>query len=117
MTNTIIGLEHELIWESYVDFANDRNSLSDIVILHLTEMMMRKGLLILLIRIKIKFGRLVPILVVGEGGTPQQVYSVLKSGADDYFDILNGANESYRKKIDDIIMWKWYLKKYNNIES
>lgn len=117
LTYEIIGSEHELIWENYTVLDTDKNLSSDIVILHFTEMMMREGRLIPLIKIKIKLGQLVPILAVVEGGTPQQIFSVLRSGAYDYVDILNRACGVYRQKIDDIAMWKWYLKKYGNAKK
>lgn len=44
LTNTIIGSQHELIWENYNDFLNDKNLFSDIVIFYFTEMMMRREL-------------------------------------------------------------------------
>lgn len=117
ITNKIIGSEHELIWKSYSDLENDNKIYSDIVILHFTAMMIREGSLISLIKIKLKFGRLVPILAVIEGGTAQQVLSVLRSGAYDYVDILNTESGTYRKKICEITMWKWYLIKYDNFQS
>lgn len=117
ITNKIVSSEHELIWKSYSDLENDNKICTDIVILHFTEMMIREGSLISLIKIKIKFGRLVPILAVIEGGTAQQVFSVLRSGAYDYVDIVNNESGIYRKKIHEITMWKCYLKKYDNSQN
>ena len=65
-----------------------------------------------LVKMKIKLGALVPILAVVEGGTPQQLFSLLKVGAYDYVDILSKEQDIYKEKISNIIMWKWYLEKY-----
>lgn len=114
MTNSIINTEHELIWETYAFLENNKKLNVDIVIIHYTKIMMQDGMLLPLVKVRTKFGKMVPILAAVEGGTPQQLFSVLRSGAYDYVDILSKPIGIYRKKICDITMWKWYLEKYCN---
>lgn len=117
LTRKSIDPEHELIWESYASITSNKCLCSDVVILHFTQIMLKKGNLIPLVKTKIKLGSLVPILAVVEGGTPQQLFSVLKTGAYDYMDILSKSPVIYKEKISDIIMWKWYLEKYGNLKK
>mgnify|MGYP005784151675 FL=1 len=112
LTRKSINSEHELIWENYASITSNKYLYSDVVILHFTQIMLEKGILNSLVKMKTKLGALVPILAVVEGGTPQQLFSVLKVGAYDYVDILCKEQDIYREKISNIIMWKWYLEKY-----
>lgn len=52
-----------------------------------------------------------PILAVIENGSMQDIFSVLKIGVYDYIETIDDL-EKYQKKIQDIILWDWYLKKY-----
>ena len=114
LTKKSIDSEHELIWENYVSVAGDKFLYADIVILHFTKFMLQEGILIPFVKIKVKFGDFVPILAIVEGGTPKQLFSVLQLGAYDYVDILNQSSDVFKKKIRDILMWKWYLKRYRD---
>ena len=80
LTRNSIDSEHELIWENYASITSNKYLCSDVVILHFTQIMLEKGILISLVKMKIKLGALVPILAVVEGGTPQQLFSILKVG-------------------------------------
>lgn len=55
--------------------------------------------------------RSIPILVLIENGTKQDIFSVLKAGAYDYLE--KEDLQQYRKKIEEMILWGWYLKKYS----
>lgn len=46
-----------------------------------------------------------------ENGSMQDIFSVLKIGVYDYIETIDDL-EKYQKKIQDIILWDWYLKKY-----
>lgn len=48
-----------------------------------------------------------------EGGTPQDIFSMLETGAYDYLETLEEP-ETYVKKIEDMVSWNWYLKKYRS---
>lgn len=117
LTRNSIDSEHELIWENYASITSNKYLCSDVVILHFTQIMLEKGILISLVKMKIKLGALVPILAVVEGGTPQQLFSILKVGAYDYVDILSKEQDIYKEKISNIIMWKWYLEKYGKLKK
>ena len=63
-----------------------------------------------IIKAKSKVGDFVSVLAI-INGTPQEIFSVLKAGAYDYITTI-GDIEAYRNKIEDIIRWNWYRKKY-----
>lgn len=50
-------------------------------------------------------------VAVIENGSMQDIFSVLKIGVYDYIETIDDL-EKYQKKIQDIILWDWYLKKY-----
>lgn len=64
-----------------------------------------------IIKVKGRLGHLTPILAVIENGSMQDIFSVLKIGVYDYIETIDDL-EKYQKKIQDIILWDWYLKKY-----
>jgi len=43
----------------------------------------------------------------------QDIFSILKIGVYDYIETIDDL-EKYQKKIQDIILWDWYLKKYKD---
>lgn len=64
-----------------------------------------------IVQIKGRLGQRIPILTLMEEGTPQNIFSTLMAGAYDYLEIAK-SSEEYRKKIEDIARWNWYLRKY-----
>ena len=46
-----------------------------------------------------------------EKNKPQNIFSTLMAGAYDYLEIAK-SSEEYRKKIEDVARWNWYLGKY-----
>jgi len=52
-----------------------------------------------------------PILALIEKGTPQDIFLILEAGAYDYMEITD-SKQNYEKKIEELILWDWYLKKY-----
>lgn len=50
-------------------------------------------------------------LPYGSKYSMQDIFSVLKIGVYDYIETIDDL-EKYQKKIQDIILWDWYLKKY-----
>ncbi len=108
ITNNITNGWSELIWYKNTDLERKQYPLADIVIIDFDRNVKEKFLPI--IKVKSKVGDFVPILAI-INGTPQEIFSVLKAGAYDYI-ITAGDIEAYKNKIEDIIRWNWYRKKY-----
>lgn len=108
ITNNITNGWSELIWYKNIDLERKQYPLADIVIIDFDRNVEEKFLTI--IKVKSKVGDFVPILAI-INGTPQEIFSVLKAGAYDYI-ITAGDIEAYKNKIEDIIRWNWYRKKY-----
>lgn len=58
----------------------------------------------------------IPILTIIDSGTTQDIFSILRAGAYDYLGTMENLQE-YRKKIEDTMLWNWYLKKYGSIKT
>lgn len=84
---------------------------SIIVIMYFDKEMVKKGTFKTIVQIKGRLGQRIPILTLMEEGTPQNIFSTLMAGAYDYLEIAK-SSEEYRKKIEDIARWNWYLRKY-----
>ena len=108
ITNNITKGWSELIWYKNIDLKRKQYLIADIVIIDFDKNVEEKFLSI--IKAKSKVGDFVPILAI-INGTPQEIFSVLKAGAYDYITTI-GDIEAYRNKIEDIIRWNWYRKKY-----
>lgn len=54
-----------------------------------------------------------PILAIIENESPQDIFSILQLGVYDYIESTDNLLE-YQKKIKALILWRWYLKKYEN---
>ena len=109
ITNNIIKDWSELIWYKYTDWEKKKYPLADIVIIDFDKTNM-EGKFLPIIKVKSKVGEFVPVLAI-INGTPQEIFSVLKAGAYDYI-TTTGDIEAYKNKIEDIIRWNWYRKKY-----
>lgn len=110
-TQKLIGDEHKLTWCTYKCLKENTYLCSDIVIMHFDEQMTRVGTYKSIIRVKGRLGHSTPILAVIEGGTPQDIFLTLRAGAFDYLETVENSQD-YKKKIEAIVLWKWYLKKY-----
>lgn len=108
ITNDITNDWSELIWYKNIDLEKKQYPLADIVIIDFDKNVEEKFLPI--IKVKSKVGDFVPVLAI-INGTPQEIFSVLKIGAYDYITTTEDI-EAYRNKIEDIIRWNWYRKKY-----
>lgn len=82
-----------------------------IVIMYFDKEMVKKGTFKTIVQVKGRLGQRIPILTLMEEGTPQNIFSTLMAGAYDYLEIAK-SSEEYRKKIEDIARWNWYLGKY-----
>ena len=78
---------------------------------HFDVDMMERGTFEAIIKVKGKMGHFMPILALVEKGTPQDIFQILEAGAYDYLEITDDM-QKYRKKIEELVMWNWYLKKY-----
>lgn len=108
ITNNITNGWSELIWYKNIDLKRKQYPIADIVIIDFEKNVEEKFLSI--IKAKSKVGDFVSVLAI-INGTPQEIFSVLKAGAYDYITTI-GDIEAYRNKIEDIIRWNWYRKKY-----
>lgn len=111
ITNKVIANRYNLVWYTH-DFILDNDyPFADIVIMHFEQKLMMGGMLNSIIRVKGALGHAVPILAVVEGGGPQDIFSILSTGAYDYLKVIE-VPIKYEQKIEDIVRWHWYIKKY-----
>lgn len=108
ITNNVTNGCSEVIWYKNTDLERKQYPLVDIVIMDFDKNVEERFLPI--IKVKSKVGDFVPILAI-INGTPQEIFSVLRVGAYDYITTIENI-EVYRNKIEDIIRWNWYRKKY-----
>ena len=59
---------------------------------------------------------LTPILAISEGGSIQDIFSILKAGAYDYIETIDNTRK-YKKKIENLILWNWYIKKHTSAKK
>lgn len=110
-TERIIGKKHQLKWCTYQQLENNRYPTADVVIFHFTkEIIERERAFAAIIKIKGSLGHLTPILAISEGGSIQDIFSILKAGAYDYIETIDNTRK-YKKKIENLILWNWYIKK------
>lgn len=121
-TERIIGKKHQLKWCTYQQLENNRYPTADVVIFHFTkEIIERERAFAAIIKIKGSLGHLTPILAISEGGSIQDIFSILKAGAYDYIETIDNTRK-YKKKIENLILWNWYIKnihqqKRGNVEK
>lgn len=111
ITNQITEKKYELIWCTYYLLKRNEYPYADVVIMHFDKEMTKRGTFEPIIKVKGKLGHSIPILVFMEGGTTQDIYSALKTGVYDYIETTDDL-QKYKKKIEALILWNWYLKKY-----
>jgi DNA-binding NtrC family response regulator len=111
ITKQVTEGKQELIWSNYQWLETNGYPFADVVIMHLDEEKIKKDIFQPIIKVKGRLGHSTPILAVIENGSMQDIFSVLKVGVYDYIETIDNL-EKYQKKIQDIILWEWYLKKY-----
>lgn len=111
VTKEITQGRYELIWCKYDFWGKGEYPDVDIVIMHFDVDMMERGTFEAIIKVKGEMGHFMPILALVEKGTPQDIFQILEAGAYDYLEITDDM-QKYRKKIEELVMWNWYLKKY-----
>ena len=116
-TERIIGKKHQLKWCTYQQLESNRYPTADVVIFHFTkEIIEREGAFAAIIKIKGSLGHLTPILAISEGGSIQDIFSILKAGAYDYIETIDNTRK-YKKKIENLILWNWYIKKHTSAKK
>lgn len=110
ITESIVDKKYNLIWCTYDLLEKNRFPYADVVILHFDRTMARESTFESIVKVKGKLGHMTPILTLIEGGTPQEIYSMLKVGAYDYLESADDPDK-YKKKIEELILWDWYIKK------
>lgn len=96
---------------------SNRYPTADVVIFHFTkEIIEREGTFAAIIKIKGSLGHLTPILAISEGGSIQDIFSILKAGAYDYIETIDNTRK-YKKKIENLILWNWYIKKHTSAKK
>ena len=116
-TERIIGKKHQLKWCTYQQLENNRYPTADVVIFHFTkEIIERERAFAAIIKIKGSLGHLTPILAISEGGSIQDIFSILKAGAYDYIETIDNTRK-YKKKIENLILWNWYIKKHTSAKK
>lgn len=110
ITKQIIEEEYELIWRTYHQLEMNRYSFADVVIMHFDREKTKKGTFVPIVRVKGKLGCFIPILAIIEGGSTQDIFSMLKTGVYDYIETTDNLRE-YKKKIENLILWSWYIKR------
>lgn len=111
LTHNIIEGKDKLTWCTYESLKKDKYPFPDVVIMYVDKEMIEKEIFRTIIRVKGKLGHKVPILILIEEGTPQDIIPILRVGAYDYLEIAKNS-EKYKKKIEEIVQWSWYLGKY-----
>lgn len=104
-----ISEKYEIVWCRYDENLEKEFDNIDIMIMHFTEEEIQKKAFEFIIAIKAKLGNKIPILAVIEGGTIQDIFAILKIGVYDYIR-KNDSLKKYREKIEEVILWSWYIK-------
>lgn len=88
----------------------------NLTVMENTEIIERERAFAAIIKIKGSLGHLTPILAISEGGSIQDIFSILKAGAYDYIETIDNTRK-YKKKIENLILWNWYIKKHTSAKK
>ena len=61
--------------------------------MHFDHDMLQNGIFELIIKVKGRVGNSIPILAIIEGGTPQDIFSILQIGVYDYIETTDNLHE------------------------
>ena len=112
-TSKITKGKYKVRWCTYDWLNDDKHFNPDVIIMYFNKKMVEKGTFEFIIRVKGMLGNTIPILALIENGTKQDIFSILKAGVYDYLENVEDLQE-YQKKIEEILLWVWYLKKYGS---
>lgn len=116
ITREVLSKKYELIWCKDDNLNFNENILYDFVIVDFNNEKVKKGSFENIIKIKGSLGSNIPVLAILDGGSIQDVFEVLQIGAFDYV-YKDKIIYDYKRKVDNMIQWKWYLTKYKKIPS
>ena len=116
ITKRVIDGKYELIWRTYYSLEKNEYPSADAVVMHFSREKTKKNIFEPIIRVKGKLGSSIPILAIIEGGSAQDIFSALGIGVYDYIETTDNL-QKYRKKIEEIFLWSWYIKKYDYKEK
>ncbi|MFG6368104.1 MAG: hypothetical protein K1W16_06690 [Lachnospiraceae bacterium] len=111
ITQEVTQEKYKLIWCKYNYEENKKYPDADIVIMYFDINMLKQEISETVIKAKARMRYSMPILALIEKGTPQDIFLILEAGAYDYMEITD-SKQNYEKKIEELILWDWYLKKY-----
>lgn len=111
ITKQITEGKYKLIRRNYYSLKTNRYPFADVVIMYFDRTRLKKSTFELIVKVKGELGHLVPILAVIEEGSAQDIFSVLEAGTFDYIEVTDNLQE-YAKKIEELVLWGWYLRKY-----
>lgn len=109
VTNSATAGKYRLVCRTYDLLKENQYPHSDIIIMHFDKEMTRDGAFEYILKVKGRFGQETPILALIEEGTPQDILSILNVGVYDYLEKTDDL-QKYKKKIDELSLWNWYLK-------
>lgn len=111
VTQEITREKYRLIWCKNYYEEEGKYPDADIVIMYFDVDRMKQESSEVIIKAKSMMRCSIPILALVEKGTPQDIFLILEAGAYDYMEITDNK-QKYEKKIEELILWDWYLKKY-----
>ncbi|MEZ3486514.1 MAG: hypothetical protein K1W22_07955 [Lachnospiraceae bacterium] len=103
--------KNELIWCSFDQLIKNIYPCADVIIMHIDKNRLDNGAFEAIVKVKGRLGHSIPILAIVEDGTQQDIFSILKTGVYDYIETTNNTL-NYQKKIEELLLWNWYLNKY-----
>lgn len=107
--NSATAGKYRLVYRTYDLLKENQYPHSDIIIMHFDKEMTRDGAFEYILKVKGRLGQKPPILALIEEGTPQDILSILNVGVYDYLEKTDNL-QKYKKKIDELSLWNWYLK-------
>lgn len=113
ITSQILKDKCKLTWCTYHSLERNEYPPADVVVMHFNKEKMITGTFDSILRVKGKLGHSTPILAIIEGGSIQAIFSVLKIGVYDYIESTDNM-QKYQKKLEDILLWSWYMKQYES---
>lgn len=116
ITKRITEGKYKLVRRTYHNLTTNRYPFADVVIMYFDRAKMKKSTFEFIVKVKGELGQLVPILAVIEEGSAQDIFSVLEAGIFDYIEVTDNL-QKYAKKIEELFLWGWYLRKYEFLEK
>ncbi len=107
-TKMIFPMETEIFYCKFLDITNEIINSANIIVVCFDKKMVAQANYKILIEIKGKMLKNIPILAILEEPSIQDIFTVLKLGAFDYLEVDN-FKERYREKLEEMGQWNWYF--------